>query len=175
MNCRNWEERIALHAGGDLPPKEAAETEAHLQDCAGCRDFAAELGEHVAWMREAQRDLPVQADFATMRAGVLERLEPRRRPVASWLVWAGGLAAIATLVFLLVRSPRSEPPKPAPQVALVKPPVQRVESPPTRPTRRPRSRTHAVHPKETPEPLMVKLITDDPDVVIYLVVDPKGD
>jgi anti-sigma factor RsiW len=177
MNCRNWEERIALYAGGDLPPKEAAEAEAHLQDCAGCREFAAELREHAAWMREAHHGLPAAADFAAVRAGVLARLERRRRPVVWGLVWGGGFAAAAALVVLLVHRPPSEPAKPVPPVAVVKPPIQTVENPLPRPVRR-RRRAHAFRPKETPlppEPLVVKLITDDPDVVIYWIVDPKGD
>jgi predicted anti-sigma-YlaC factor YlaD len=174
MNCRDWEERIALHSGGDLPPAEASDTESHLQACASCRDFAAELREHAAWMREVHRELPGTADFAAMRAGVLERLERRRRPAAWGLVWAGGLAAIAALVLLWFETPRREPAKPTPQVAVAKPPVQTVENPLARPVRR-RHRAHAIRPKQTPEPLVVKLTTDDPDVVIYLVVDPKGD
>jgi len=174
MNCRDWEERIALYAGGDLPPKEAAETRGHLQDCANCRELAAALREHGAWMRAAHQALPAAADFAAMRAGVLEQLERKQRPSARWLVWAGGLAAMAALVLVLMKSPRSEPAKPAPQVAVAKPPVQTVETPPPRPARR-RHRVYTFRSKHTPEPLMVKLITDDPDVVIYLVVDPKGD
>jgi len=174
MNCRDWEERIALYAEGDLRPNEAAETQGHLQDCAGCREFAAELREHVAWMREAQQELPAAADFAAVRAGVLARLEQKRRPVARGLVWAGGLAAMAALILVLMKGPRSAPAKPTPQVAVARPPVQTVETPPSRPVRR-RHTAHTFRSKNTPEPLMVKLITDDPDVVIYLVVDSKGD
>jgi len=174
MNCREWEERIALHAGGDLPHGEAAGTEAHLQDCPSCREFAAEMGVHGAWMREVHRELPAAADFAAVRAGVLKRLERKQRPAAWGLVWAGGLTALAAMFLLLWHSSRREPARPAPQVAVARSPVPTVENPLTRPARR-RHRAHVVRPKQTPEPLLVKLITDDPDVVIYLVVDSKGD
>lgn len=175
MNCRDWEERIALYAGGDLPREEAVETEGHLRNCASCREFAAALREYAAWMREAHQELPAQADFAAMRAGVLEWLERRRRPFPWGLAWAGGLAATAALFLLLWRSPRSEPAQPAPQVgAVTKPPVQAVEDPPPRPARRHR-RVHTSGSQKPPEPLLVKLITDDPDVVIYWIVDAKGD
>jgi putative zinc finger protein len=177
MNCRDWEERIALHAGGDLRPEEAVETEGHLRECAHCREFAIELRVHAAWMREVHSELPAATDFAAMRAGVLERLESRRRPAAWRLVWAGGLAAIAALVLLWFETPRREPVRPAPQVAVAIPSVTTVENPPPRPAQR-HHRTHRLRPKAPPEPsqpLLVKLITDDPDVVIYWIVDPKGD
>ncbi len=175
MNCRDREERIALYAGGDLPREEAAETEGHLQDCANCRQFVAALRERAAWMREAHEELPATADFAAMRAGVLERLERRRRPFLWRLAWAGGLAATAAMLLLIWHSPRSEPAPPAPQVAAVeKPPVQAVENSLPRPARRRRPRQR-LRGHEMPQPLLVKLITDDPDVIIYWIVDPKGD
>jgi anti-sigma factor RsiW len=174
MNCRDWEERIALYAGGDLPREEAAETEGHLQVCANCRQSAAALREHAGWMREAHEQLPTAADFAAMRAGVLGGFE-RRRPFPRGLLWAGGLAATAAVFLVIWYRPRSEPARPAPQVAAVaKPPVMAVENLPPRPARR-RRPAPIVRPKQTPEPLLVKLTTEDPDVVIYLVVDSKGD
>jgi hypothetical protein len=175
MNCRDWEERIALHAGGDLPSREAAETEGHLQGCAGCREFAAELREHAAWMRQAHQSLPAAADFGAMRAGVLERLERKGRPAGWWPVWAGGLAAMGVLVLVLWHNPRREPAIRVPIAAVAKPPIATVENPPTRPALPARRRAHTVRPPATLQPLMVKLITDDPNVVIYWIVDPKGD
>ena len=38
MNCKDWEERIALQAGGDLTLEEAAAVDHHLADCAQCRE-----------------------------------------------------------------------------------------------------------------------------------------
>ena len=39
MNCLDWEERIALHSGGDLTGAEADAVERHLADCAACQVF----------------------------------------------------------------------------------------------------------------------------------------
>ena len=52
MNCAEWEERIALHAGGDLAPGEAAEVERHLAECAGCQVFWSGMRESLAVLRE---------------------------------------------------------------------------------------------------------------------------
>ncbi len=40
MRCEQWEERIALHAGGDVTGGDAAQVERHLAECAPCREFS---------------------------------------------------------------------------------------------------------------------------------------
>ena len=52
MNCLDWEERIALYAGGDLTGAEAAEVERHVADCAGCQVFWSGLRETLAELRD---------------------------------------------------------------------------------------------------------------------------
>ncbi len=39
MNCAEWQERIALHAGGDLTQGEAEPVERHVAECPGCQVF----------------------------------------------------------------------------------------------------------------------------------------
>ena len=74
MTCRDWEERIALHAGGDLPAAEAAEIEAHLAGCEGCRGAAAAYGAGMEFLREAHREPLAEAHYAAVRARVLAEL-----------------------------------------------------------------------------------------------------
>lgn len=171
MNCKDWEERIALHAEGDLPEPERAVAEQHLAECAGCREFLEELKQSLASLRAAHVQ-PIEASaYAALRARVLERID-HGHGRAWWLGWIGALAATSAVLVVLLQ-PRPVPP-PArvaapPQVALA--PQTPVVSVPPEPLPR-RKRKTAPRPElRRPEPLMVKLITDDPNVVIYWITN----
>jgi hypothetical protein len=183
MNCRDCRERIARDGGGP-------EIESHLEGCADCREFQAGLRETLRFLRETHEWSLEETHLAAVRARVLERLESRRR---WWPVWAAGLAAAAATLLALVwavslhqRAERVETrfvAKPPAHTAPVErapgssaaPPVLAAEKaprpkPPARVRRMPRPPI-----AEPAEPLMVKLVTDDPDVVIYWIIDAKGD
>lgn len=172
MNCPDWEEKIALVAHGDLPPKEAAEAARHLASCAECREFAEGVRQSIAVLRAAHEQPIGETHLCAVRARVLESIGRPPRPAWRW-AWIGGLAAAAVLLVLALQ-PRPVPP---PQVTLALPPV--TEAPvvlPAPPTPRPQPRRPApVHrarkPRSPQEPLMVKLITDDPNVVIYWIAN----
>jgi anti-sigma factor RsiW len=184
MNCAHWEERIALYMGSDLPPAEAAEVERHLAECAGCQLFASGMRESLAVLREAHGDEPGEAAYAAVRARVLGELQ---RPARGW--WFGLAAAMAAAALLLalwmrpVKRPaiaRHAPP--APQQVVVPAPavvpelavVPVVHHP--RHHKAPVVKTAAQKAPALPEkPLVVKLVTDDPDVVIYWITDTRGE
>ncbi|HYW42751.1 MAG TPA: zf-HC2 domain-containing protein [Bryobacteraceae bacterium] len=184
MNCRDWEERLALYAGDDLAPAERAAVERHLGECAGCQVFLSGLKAGIDTLREAHEDGPSEAHLAAVRARVLADLRHRRRSRA----WAWAVATVAAVLLLLVavRPGRKEAP-PVPVVAVSRPPAPvEIERPrPRQPVRRVRHvvarnrvRTPLLAsppPNEPAEPLVVKLITDDPDVVIYLISGGKGE
>jgi anti-sigma factor RsiW len=184
MTCRDWEERIALHAGGDLSAPEAAELEAHLAACEGCRGAAGMYGSGLELLREAHRQPIGEAHYAALRARVLAELQRERRP--AWRrIWVGGLVAAAAAAVVLLLWPR---PVHTPEriiVAAIPPAaVQTVAPAPSAPARmrHPRRlvRRATVAPpaavvpepeKRPSEPLVVKLLTDDPNVVIYWIAD----
>ena len=177
MNCSDWEEQIALHTGGDLPPAEAAEVERHLRECAGCQVLASGLKQSLALLREAHDEPLAAAHFSAVRARVVAELEKGRRP-SWWWAWTYGLAAVAVaLLVMLALRPGRTPERRAPVVAANHPPVivARVSAAP--PPARRRVARRAVRPivPDTPtlEPLIVKLQTDDPNVVIYWIADRK--
>jgi len=182
MNCRDWEERVALHAGGDLPPAEAAEVERHLRECGGCQVLASGLRESLALLREAHDEPLAAAHFSAVRARVVAELEQERRRGAFWArrwAWSFGLAAavVASLVMLALRPGRT-PERPAPVVAANHPLViADPEEPPAVPPPHRRVARRVVRPvvpdAPNPEPLIVKLQTDDPNVVIYWIADRK--
>ncbi|HEY2014946.1 MAG TPA: zf-HC2 domain-containing protein [Bryobacteraceae bacterium] len=180
MNCMEWEERLALYAGGDLPAAKVAEVERHLGECAGCQVFASGLREGLELLQGAHTEIPEPVHFAAVRSRVLAELERRQRPFwrRAW-VYGFALTAVALLVAVAVRPMlrvAPQPPRP-PQVAtvlqppvLVPPsvePVQPVVKPPVK---------HRPRPKAEPgEPVLVRLVTDNPDVVIYWISERRGD
>ncbi len=169
MNCAEWEERVALYAGGDLAAEEAYRVERHLGECAGCRVFASGVRQALETLREADADLPSEAAFTAVRARVMERVAARRR--FAWVCGFVGTAAAALALVLLVGAERQ--PVPPPPVALVRVPAAPPEAfvipkrakPGVRPAAETRART---------EPLLIKLVTDNPDVVIYWIAETKG-
>ena len=167
MNCVDWEERIALYSGGDLAPEEAQAAERHVAECAGCQLLLSGLRESLSLVREAHVEGVDAAHFAAVRARVLAELE--RGPARRWRFgWVYALAA-AAVVMLIALWPRPEqrmvvamPPAPAAPV------VARVPIPAGPLHRETRERKGV-------ETVMVKLETDDPDVVIYWIAETKGE
>ena len=173
MNCMKWEERIASYAGGDAP-QDAKSVERHLAECVECRQFAGGLRENLALLREIHEEPLVPAHFAAVRTGVLGEIERRRATVWRW-GWAAGLTtAVLALVVAIPIWRRPELPPPPVLVALASPSapaVERVEVPV-----RPRVTLRRVQPAAVKmEPLVIKLVTDNPDVVIYWIADKRGD
>jgi anti-sigma factor RsiW len=151
MNCVEWEERIALAAGGDLSDPA---TDRHLADCPGCQLLLSGLRQTLSDLRDAPDEI-APAHYAALRARVLaEVARPRRR---RWL-W---LAPVPLAAVFLWPLPKVEP---LPMRAIAAPPAPIVTIPKKR------------KPKLTkPEPLLVKIETDNPDVVIYWIAETKGE
>jgi len=179
MSCEAFEKLIALDAGGDLTAAEAARAQTHLEACAPCRELARGIGASQAGLQAlAQAGLDEDA-VAHWRRSLLARIEaePRRR-ILGWR-WAWAAAAAMALVALLA-FPRHRPRSPArAPVAQALPPAPATQDGPPRPPRpaalaaqrRPRQRRA---PTPAAEPLLVRFETSDPNVVIYWIVDRKG-
>jgi len=145
MNCADWEERIALYSSGDLA---LVEVEGHLANCPGCRLFLEEL--------EANGTA-----LAMLREQPLIRREKRARAVR-WLPYAAAIALVLGAGALW--KPETVGPPPPVRTA--------VEAPRLAPMPRPVIRTvRRVKRPEKHEPIVVKMLTSDPDVIIYWVTD----
>ena len=163
MNCTAWEERIALFAGGDSTGDEMLAVRAHLEACRECARFAAEMREDLAALGDLA-DVP-QPALAVVRAGVLARIAERSPGWFAWWKAAAAAAALSAVVLLW----------PGPVETL----VVRAPAPPGAPEVR-------VAPRPAPQPLpdgrgsapagasIIKIYTDDPDVVILLVGSDGG-
>jgi hypothetical protein len=167
MNCQEWEERIALYAAGDAGAADAAETERHIAGCAGCQVFWSGMKQSLEWLREEHREPIAPAHYAAVRARVMAQLERGR---ALWWrqVWVYGLGIAAALVMVMalrlhVESPRVAIVMPA---AVVKSAADAGRGAGSRP---------GVLPHRQAETILVKLETDNPDVVIYWIAEKKGD
>lgn len=176
MSCGDWEERIALYAGGDLAPADAQALEGHLAECAGCQLLLSGLRENLGWLKDAHGEPLEAAHFEAVRARVLARLEPRGRE--RWrYAWLYAMAVAMVLLIAVWPRPRQTlvlpmPPAPAAAVAQV---VRSPVAPAIQAIHRKRARRAVGKPEEKAGPLLVELVTDDPDIVIYWIADSKGE
>jgi hypothetical protein len=176
MSCLQWEERVALYAGGDLAPAEAQAVQHHVAECPGCQVLLSGLRESMAVVQDAH-SIPVDgAHFAAVRARVMAEIEGRSawRWRFAWL-YAMAAAAVVALGILWPR-PESRMAVPMPS-APAAPVVAKVKLPVVRHVRvAPRTVVAKVQlPTETAEPMVVKILTNDPDVVIYWITGTKGE
>ncbi len=168
MSCDKFERLIALDAGGDLTPEEGVRVQAHLETCAPCRELARALSESQAALRSlAEDDLD---DRALAAWGTrFRRPEPAAPRRWRW-AWAAAAAMALLAAPLLLRQAPPVPPPPVPIASLAPPPVDLLpqrQKPPRRHVR------HRPQPAVSSEPLLVKLETSDPNVVIYWIVERK--
>jgi anti-sigma factor RsiW len=175
MNCREWEEAIALYTGGDLDSPRALEVERHLAGCTGCQVFANGLRECREEMRAFHREEIPAAHYATVRARVLAQLQPAPW-WHGWLRVATAAAACLAVCLAIFHWNVSRPVAPL-QVAVMRPPEPELTA---RPAARRPPRRAAVHvsrrkPARAAELLTVRIITDNPDVVIYWITNPRGE
>ena len=166
MNCVEWETRVALHAGGDLPGAEVVDVERHLGECPACQAFWSDLRSTLAVLRTAHADVPAAAHFTAVRSRVMAELRRGRHP---WrvLAWISGAAAVAALLLLAVPRPARVVPQ-APRLLASIPPAPEVVK--VAAVVRPVVRRRVVHAPSR-EPLTIKLQTDDPNIVIYWIAD----
>jgi hypothetical protein len=172
MNCREFEDRIALYAGDDLPAEDAAEVERHLGQCPECARFAEE-------MRESQVSLKLLSNSAPgpmVRGRVMQAVD--RRP--GRIPWVAAAAAACVVIAAGLSWHLREPPRVEPVPIAAAPPVVIPAPPPPPPRvvpairkRKPKWKPEPVLLAQNTEPLVVKMLTDDPDVVIIWLVDGK--
>jgi len=98
--CRDFRDLLSAHLDGALAPAEAAALEAHLASCGDCARALGELRETVARVRSIEAVEPPPG-FAE---GVLARVAPRRRPLATrpW-VQAAALVLICFSGYVVMR------------------------------------------------------------------------
>jgi len=182
MSCSKLETDIALYAGGDLPPGRIPRVEAHLGECADCRALAEELRAEQALLSEL-RDEPLEdAMVAQVRQRVLA--EARRAGFTPRGALAPLLALAAALVLAVVlawprhrsgAAPRAAAASHAAQAGAGRGPAAAYGAAPL--ARKSRHHVRRAPTAQPGPPLLVQFVTDDPNIVIYWLVDqkPQGD
>jgi hypothetical protein len=174
MNCSDWEQEIA----GD---SESVALEEHLRGCGHCREFADELERN----RAALQAVAIHpAAFDAVRLRVLDEIRAKKQR-AAWWTWPAVAAAVCVAVVCasIVLQNWKNPAPPKPVVATMNPPKIEWTPAPVQPVARARQRVHnqfgpvtaSAEPAHNPEPLVVKMLTNDPNVIIIWLVDQKGD
>ncbi len=167
MNCVEWEDRVALHAGGDLAGADAAEVERHLGECSACQSLWSDVRESLAVLQAAHAEVAgggalhcraqsCDGRTGTQRAALAQAgLDLRRRR-------GGGIAADVRAVAVAARG------SPGSAHTGVDSPGARSGEPRRRSPARPAGSARTARPRT---PLTVKLQTTDPNIVIYWIAD----
>jgi anti-sigma factor RsiW len=196
MKCRYSENDVALFVEGDLGQAKAHDMEAHIVVCDACRTLAEELRESQSLFKSLKQDTVSAAALSSVRSRVLAEAGAGKARVA-WGRWVYALAGAGFVVAMCAgllwhahvkidpRPPMAAVPatrgtltisdsKPeVVEVVKAKVPLTKRDE---RERRQPRAQevAHTEIPPEPPKQLVVKLLTDDPNIVIYWLVDQNG-
>ena len=176
MSCAKYEPLMALYIEGDLADDEARVVALHLETCDVCREFAAGIRDSQGALKTLRTEFVNESVYQEVRREVLSRMTSRPKP-AMWPRYAvaAGLA-IALLAGWLGRMQHVASLWLQPRAAVIPSAPLVTSQPPAPHTRmvRVRRRRPRLAPSFKSEPLVVKMITDDPQVVIYWLVDQNG-
>jgi len=175
MNCAKYEPLIALYVEDDLTEAEARTVESHLEACHGCREVAAQARESQAALKVLRAEFLGDSVYQEVRGDVMRRIATLSKPSprARYAIAAG--LAIAMLAGWLWRMPPISSLESPKRAGVMPPPPLRSQAPAQhKGMARARRRPPRPAPSFKAEPLVVKIITDDPQVVIYWLVDQNG-
>jgi|HubBroStandDraft_5_1064220.scaffolds.fasta_scaffold294472_2 anti-sigma factor RsiW len=175
MSCAKFENDVALYAGGDLPAGRIARVESHLAECADCRALAGELSALLSGLRDEPLDDEMVAQVHHRVLAEVQRRAgfSRRGALAPLLALAA--AVILAVVLLWPRHHAN----PVPLARMEPAPVTPVPRPNTVPVAPVHHRVVKHHRRRAPAdqpsgpPLLVQFVTDNPDIVIYWLIDRK--
>jgi anti-sigma factor RsiW len=172
MNCDFVERWAALAASNDLGEQEQTELAAHLDQCESCRAAAAEFSRIEADLAALKDERVDPAVYTAIREGVLDRIPHGSNwRIAAALALAAALILMASVIWRDRRGQIALPLQP-PRLQVSAPPVPAVVPVVEHPPKSIRGRHRGVERSPAPEhPLVVKMLTDDPDVVIIWLVD----
>jgi len=197
MNCMYSENDLALYVEGDLPTTASHAIQMHLPACESCRNIVAELKESQAILRMLREETVSLSALSSVRNRVLGELQSGKRLM--WGRWvyalAGGMFVAVVCVGVLFHTRKPEVkvrpnilnvplrPMPLPLATEIRSfggdqqAVATAQNALRLNNARPRKRQRAVYAETTTEPVkpvVVKLLTDDPNIVIYWLVEPTG-
>jgi hypothetical protein len=190
-NCSDFEQLVALYVEEDLSDADRVRVQGHLKECSSCWDLAEDLKESQAVFKAIRQDVPNATALSALRERVLSEVGDMASMTWFERLFFGGMrrkAALASVALVMVgsgavwlsRRPDVIPPPPAIVVVTPVPEPQlepRAPEPAPKPVlrRKPAPDPVLVAAKEEPRQVAMKFYTDDPNVIIYWLVDEKGD
>ena len=170
MSHAEIDRQVALLAAGELGVAETSEVERHVTECAECRQLLDELRDTRELLSDLGAEEPDVEALAAVRESVLAATSPRRWP------WISAVAAALVIALAIGGQQQWRRPAPvAPPVAVIYPPevpeVRHTPGPPPAPVPEP----VVVAAAQPAESMVIKMLTDDPDVVIYWLVEGATD
>jgi anti-sigma factor RsiW len=203
MNQENClpEDVLSLYVEGDVPQM-AAVIQRHLHECAACSLRVAAFQESQSIFKSLGQETVSSAALASVRTRVVDEVRHRGGGFRLFL-WLGRLApaglpwryALGSLAIVLAvsavvwrsRVPEQRPERLAPVAAtapveITRPAVAVAKAPATlhhpkhvKRVPAPKPKPATAHVEEEPHQIVMKIITDDPNIIIYWLLDPKGD
>jgi len=178
MRCHHSEDDLALYVESDLSWARHCEVEAHLPECEACRAFVAELRESQAVFKSLRAEMVSAAALSEVRKRVLAEVAVSHGRFAwgRWLYAMAGLACVVVAV-VVARYEWRRMDTPAKPLVIEAAQVEPSDGPkpsakPTTPALR---ATRPFQGGEKPkQQVVMKLLTDDPDIVIYWLIDQNG-
>jgi anti-sigma factor RsiW len=183
MECRDWRERISASVDGEASPEEARRIEAHLEECAECRDLERKMRAVGVGVARAEGVVPPdfrEKLFSRMEA---EALLPRRRSLFVFsLRWAAVpvAAAAALALFMLTTADKGKdavsPQGPLPRVARQAPATESREPAPPAVSPAPQSPAAPKAPTAATQTAREELTPEEREIVAFLDIleDPNA-
>ena len=191
MSCKRFERLIALYVEGDLAERQARNVESHLVGCAACRKFADELKASQVALKDLRHEPIYETDLHELRRRVIDAVTVKKPEYvgARWIdrfrmrkTWVGAVAgalAVAAMAAVYFSTMHGRVPSESSQqriaatnvVEPAAPPV--VSRPVDEPVVRPAAVAAPVVEAAERQPMVIKMLTNNPDVVIILVTNGK--
>lgn len=117
MSCERYREFVSAASDGELTPDERTELDAHLDVCAGCRAFAADLeslheivqsAEPLRLSQVRQREIMRRTVEAGSSGATSQRLFSNLRRPSRVLAWAASLAFLVVIGNEVLKSRRGD-------------------------------------------------------------------
>jgi len=188
MKCPDFEKLIALDLERDLPERKGKAVAEHLKACRPCQEFLEKVKATQTLLKSLAQESVDDGVLQEVRQSVLKRLpaEEERQGFPVWRYALGaGVTAVMVLAAITLWRPsndrvrdvtRAAPNQTATEAGRQQSPTLTLRSS-VRATKR-RSALHrrryfnsSLTASERRQQLTIKVVTDDPNVVIYWLVD----
>ncbi len=172
MTCERACELSALAASGEITTAEQHLLAAHTVSCNQCRAEVEAFESLRSQLTTLREDSAPDYVYSAVRARVAAEIASRHRP--AWIAAWASLAAAVVCALVVIVEFHPQAPVTVPDDKQI--PVHVVQAGPSTadapvPVRHVRRKSVVSLTPEPAEPLVIRMLTDDPDVVMYWIAD----